>query len=43
MSNLRWKLITILVVFVVFFGVGMYPILATRYSLPAPQWLRDSS
>ena len=41
MSNLRWKLITILVVFVVFFGVGVYPILAARYNLPAPQWLRD--
>jgi preprotein translocase subunit SecD len=41
MSNLRWKLITILVVFVVFFGLGVYPILAVRYNLPAPQWLRD--
>jgi preprotein translocase subunit SecD len=41
MSNLRWKLITIFIVFVIFFGVGVYPILATRYNLPAPQWLRD--
>ena len=41
MSNLRWKLITILIVFVVFFGIGVYPILAVRYNLPAPQWLRD--
>ena len=41
MSNLRWKLITILIVFVVFFGLGVYPILAVRYNLPAPQWLRD--
>ena len=41
MSNLRWKLITILTVFVVFFGIGVYPILAVRYNLPAPQWLRD--
>ena len=41
MSNLRWKLITILIVFVVFFGIGVYPILANRYNLPAPQWLRD--
>jgi preprotein translocase subunit SecD len=41
MANLRWKLITLLIVFVVFFGVGVYPILATRYNLPAPQWLRD--
>ena len=41
MSNLRWKLITIAIVFVVFFGVGVYPILAVRYNLPAPQWLLD--
>jgi preprotein translocase subunit SecD len=41
MQNLRWKLITLVAVFVVFFGVGVYPILATRYNLPAPQWLRD--
>jgi preprotein translocase subunit SecD len=39
MSNLRWKLITILIVFIIFFGVGVYPILAGRYNLPAPQWL----
>jgi preprotein translocase subunit SecD len=41
MQNLRWKFITILIVFIVFFGVGVYPILASRYGLPAPQWLRD--
>ncbi|MSO56698.1 MAG: protein translocase subunit SecD [Acidobacteria bacterium] len=41
MSNLRWKLITLLLVTVVFFGVGVYPMLASRYGLPAPQWLRD--
>ena len=29
-KNLRWKLITILAVFVIFFGVGVYPILARR-------------
>ena len=38
-KNLRWKIITILVVFVVFFGLGVYPILAQRYKLPAPEWL----
>jgi preprotein translocase subunit SecD len=38
-KNLRWKILTILVVFVLFFGVGVYPILASRYSLPAPGWL----
>ena len=31
MTTLRWKFVTILLVFVVFFGVGVYPILATRY------------
>jgi preprotein translocase subunit SecD len=41
MSNLRWKLITIVAVFAVFFAVGVYPIIAARYNLPAPQWLLD--
>ena len=38
-KNLRWKTITILVVVVLFAAVGVYPILAQRYSLPAPAWL----
>ena len=41
MSNLRWKVVTILVVFVVFFGLGVYPILASRYHLPSPGWLQE--
>src|SRR6266487_4641903 len=41
MSNLRWKVVTILGVFVVFFGLGPYPILAARYHVPAPGWLMD--
>jgi preprotein translocase subunit SecD len=41
MSNLRWKVVTILVVFIVFFGLGVYPILAARYHAPAPGWLKD--
>jgi preprotein translocase subunit SecD len=41
MSNLRWKVITIIVVFVVFFGVGVYPIIAARYHMPMPRWLSD--
>jgi preprotein translocase subunit SecD len=41
MSNLRWKLITIVVVFAVFSAVGVYPMIAARYNLPAPSWLRD--
>ena len=38
-KNLRWKVITILVVFILFTGLGVYPILAARYGLPAPGWL----
>jgi preprotein translocase subunit SecD len=41
MANIRWKLITILAVFVVFFGLGVYPIIASRYRMPAPAWLID--
>jgi preprotein translocase subunit SecD len=41
MSNLRWKVVTILTVFVVFFGLGVYPMLASRFHLPAPGWLMD--
>src|SRR5215470_156419 len=39
--TLRSKIITIVLVFAVFFGIGVYPILASRYRLPAPEWLRD--
>jgi preprotein translocase subunit SecD len=41
MSNLRWKLITVAAVFVVFFGIGVYPILASAYHMPIPKWLAD--
>ncbi|HUK36904.1 MAG TPA: protein translocase subunit SecD [Vicinamibacterales bacterium] len=41
MQNIRWKVITIVVVFVVFAGVGIYPILASRYHLPSPGWLQE--
>jgi preprotein translocase subunit SecD len=39
-KNLRWKFLTILAIFVIFFGIGVYPILAQRYSLPIPAWLQ---
>jgi preprotein translocase subunit SecD len=39
MSNLRWKLIAIVAVFILFAAVGVYPMLAARYALPAPDWL----
>jgi len=38
-KNIRWKLLTSLAVFVIFFAVGVYPILAQRYHLPLPSWL----
>jgi preprotein translocase subunit SecD len=41
MQNIRWKVITILAVLVVFAGVGVYPILATRYHWPSPGWLQE--
>ena len=41
MANLRWKLITIAVVLVVFAGVGVYPIVAARYGVHSPGWLMD--
>ena len=39
-KNLRWKILTIVTVFVVFFGIGVYPLLADAYHLPAPGWLK---
>ena len=40
MKNIRWKVFTVIGVFAVFFTLGVYPILANRYSLPAPGWLK---
>src|SRR5437870_12872031 len=41
MTNLRWKIVTVLAVFVIFFAVGVYPILAARYHWPSPGWLQE--
>ena len=38
-KNIRWKILTSLGVFVIFFAVGVYPILAQRYHMPLPGWL----
>src|SRR3989337_920071 len=38
-KNIRWKLLTIAGVFVLFFGIGVYPILASAFHLPIPAWL----
>ena len=40
MKNIRWKVLTVVGVIVVFFALGVYPILANRYNLPAPGWLK---
>ena len=38
-KNLRWKLITILAVLLIFGGLGLFPIIAAHYGIPAPKWL----
>jgi preprotein translocase subunit SecD len=38
-KNIRWKLLTSLGVFVIFFAVGVYPLIAQKYHLPLPAWL----
>src|SRR3954462_9944078 len=43
MSNLRWKVITVLAVFVIFFAVGIYPLIAQRYGVHSPSWLIDKA
>ncbi|PYR36858.1 MAG: protein translocase subunit SecD [Acidobacteria bacterium] len=43
MSNLRWKVVTILVVFVVFVSVGVYPLIALHYNVHQPSWLVDKA
>jgi len=42
-KNLRWKLLTITAVFVVFFAVGVYPMLAERYHWPIPEALKSKA
>jgi preprotein translocase subunit SecD len=41
MDNLRWKVITIVAVFVVFTAVGVYPMVAAHYGVHSPSWLMD--
>src|SRR5438093_1210047 len=40
-KNIRWKVITIVAVLVLFTGVGVYPMLASMYPLPSPSWLQQ--
>src|SRR5580765_2570599 len=41
MANNRWKVITILIVGVVFTALGVYPIVAGRFGINSPAWLMD--
>src|SRR5204862_440135 len=40
-KNIRWKVITILTVLVIFTVLGVYPIVASMYHLPMPGWLQQ--
>ena len=39
--NLRWKVLTILAVTLIFSAVGVYPIVAARFGITQPKWLTD--
>src|SRR5450759_3072512 len=41
MQNLRWKILTILAVLVLFSSFGLYPILAGRAVVKSPAWLME--
>lgn len=41
MSNLRWKLLLIVAVTIVFGAVGVYPIVAPSFGVNSPKWLMD--
>src|SRR5260221_10882399 len=41
MQNLRWKIITVIITFVVFVALGIYPIVAARRGITSPGWLMD--
>jgi preprotein translocase subunit SecD len=40
-SNLQWKVITVVVVGVLFTALGIYPIVAARYGIHWPSWLME--
>ena len=40
-KNLRWKVITIVAVLVIFAGVGVYPIVASYYGCRSAAWLMN--
>ena len=40
-KNIRWKVMTIVAVLVIFAGVGVYPIVASQYGIKWPSWLME--
>jgi len=38
-KNIRWKVITIVAVLVIFGAVGVYPIVASQFGITSPSWL----
>src|SRR4051794_8833615 len=42
-KNVRTKVITILVVLIVFSALGVYPMVAQRFGITSPSWLMDKS
>src|SRR5438034_7519497 len=43
MTNLRWKIVTVLAVFLILVAVGVYPLVAQRYAIKDPSWLVDKA
>src|SRR5947207_12726749 len=43
MANLRWRLITIVAVLVIFGAVGVYPLVAPRLGINGPSWLMSKA
>src|SRR6187455_2973722 len=43
MKNLRWKVITILAVTIIFAAVGVYPIVAANLGINSPKLLMDKA
>src|SRR6476646_2530909 len=43
MSTLRWKVITVVAVFLIFAAVGIYPVIALRYGINTPSLLIDKA
>src|SRR6187455_2843594 len=43
MNNLRWKLVLVVAVTVVFGAVGVYPMIAARFGITKPKFLLDQA